>query len=47
MLPLVLLGLGIAAGVPTLTAVAAILSLFGLWVFENIFVKAGQAVPLS
>jgi formate-dependent nitrite reductase membrane component NrfD len=46
-LPIVLLGLGIAADAPTLTAVAAVLSLFGLWVFENIFIKAGQAVPLS
>ena len=46
-LPLVLLGLGIAARAPTLMAVAAILSLFGLWILENIFIEAGQAVPLS
>ncbi len=46
-LPLVLLGLGIAARVPALMAVAAILSLFGLWVFENLWIEAGQAVPLS
>jgi Ni/Fe-hydrogenase subunit HybB-like protein len=46
-LPLILLGLGIAARAPALIAVAAILGLFGLWVFENIFIKAGQAVPLS
>jgi Fe-S-cluster-containing dehydrogenase component/formate-dependent nitrite reductase membrane component NrfD len=46
-LPLVLLGLGIATRVPALMAVAAALGLFGLWVFENIFIKAGQAVPLS
>jgi Fe-S-cluster-containing dehydrogenase component/formate-dependent nitrite reductase membrane component NrfD len=46
-LPLILLGLGIAARAPALLAVAAILGLFGLWVFENIFIKAGQAVPLS
>jgi Fe-S-cluster-containing dehydrogenase component/formate-dependent nitrite reductase membrane component NrfD len=46
-LPAVLLGLGIAAGAPALMAVAAIMSLFGLWVFENIFIEAGQAVPLS
>ena len=46
-LPLVLLALGITARAPALIAVAAILGLFGLWVFENIFIKAGQAVPLS
>ena len=46
-LPLGLLGLGIAARVPALMAAAAILSLFGLWVFENLWIEAGQAVPLS
>jgi len=46
-LPLVLLGMGMAAHAPALMAIAAILSLFGLWVFENIFIEAGQAVPLS
>lgn len=46
-LPMVLLGLGIAARASTLMAVAAILSLSGLWVFENLWIEAGQAVPLS
>jgi hypothetical protein len=27
--------------------VAALLALAGLWIFEGIFIKAGQAVPLS
>jgi Fe-S-cluster-containing dehydrogenase component/formate-dependent nitrite reductase membrane component NrfD len=46
-LPLVLLVPGIARGFDALTGAAAILSLGGLWQFENIFIKAGQAVPLS
>lgn len=45
--PLILLGLGLAARNPALSAVAAILGLAGLWIFENIWIKAGQAVPLS
>jgi Fe-S-cluster-containing dehydrogenase component/formate-dependent nitrite reductase membrane component NrfD len=45
--PLGLLGLGVAGGGQALMPLAAILSLVGLWVFENIFIKAGQAVPLS
>jgi Fe-S-cluster-containing dehydrogenase component/formate-dependent nitrite reductase membrane component NrfD len=38
--PLVLTGLGLAWRNP-------LLALAGLWVFENIWIKAGQAVPLS
>jgi hypothetical protein len=26
---------------------AAVLALFGLWMYENLWIKAGQAVPLS
>jgi formate-dependent nitrite reductase membrane component NrfD len=26
---------------------AALLALFGLWMYENLWIKAGQAVPLS
>jgi hypothetical protein len=28
-------------------AVAALLSLAGLWVYEDLWVKAGQSLPLS
>lgn len=31
----------------TLTSLASILALIGLWAFEDLWVKAGQAVPLS
>jgi hypothetical protein len=27
--------------------VAALLALFGLWFYEHLWIKAGQAVPLS
>jgi formate-dependent nitrite reductase membrane component NrfD len=27
--------------------IAAILVLFGLWIYEHLWIKAGQAVPLS
>jgi len=27
--------------------VAALLALFGLWMYEHLWIKAGQAVPLS
>jgi formate-dependent nitrite reductase membrane component NrfD len=27
--------------------VASLLVLFGLWMYENLWIKAGQAVPLS
>ena len=26
---------------------AAVLALFGLWMYEHLWIKAGQAVPLS
>ncbi len=45
--PLVLIGLGLASRNPAPIAAAALLGLAGLWVFENIWIKAGQAVPLS
>jgi formate-dependent nitrite reductase membrane component NrfD len=55
-LVLVLWGLGAAAthlpkGVtlqePVATAAAAILALIGLWIYEDLWVKAGQSIPLS
>jgi hypothetical protein len=27
--------------------VASLLALFGLWMYEHLWIKAGQAVPLS
>ena len=32
---------------PAAAAVAALLSLVGLWVYEDLWVKAGQSLPLS
>jgi Fe-S-cluster-containing dehydrogenase component/formate-dependent nitrite reductase membrane component NrfD len=46
--PLILLGttLRSGAGAPA-AASAAMLALVGLWTFENLWIEAGQAVPLS
>jgi formate-dependent nitrite reductase membrane component NrfD len=41
--PLVLLGIPL----PALWALAAILALAGLWLYEDLWIRAGQAVPLS
>jgi hypothetical protein len=27
--------------------IAAVLALFGLWMYEHLWIKAGQALPLS
>jgi formate-dependent nitrite reductase membrane component NrfD len=43
-LPLVLLSLGASGG---LVALAAVLALAGLAVYEDVWVKAGQSIPLS
>jgi Fe-S-cluster-containing dehydrogenase component/formate-dependent nitrite reductase membrane component NrfD len=43
--PLLLIWLGPATG--GTAAVAALLSLAGLWVYEDLWVKAGQSLPLS
>ena len=40
--PLLLIWFG-----PVAAAVAALLSLAGLWVYEDLWVKAGQSLPLS
>ncbi|HEY2526222.1 MAG TPA: 4Fe-4S dicluster domain-containing protein [Candidatus Binataceae bacterium] len=47
LVPSALLGVAMATGTMAFATAAAVLSLFGLWVFENIFIEAGQAVPLS
>ena len=41
-LPLGLLALG-----PAASGVAAILALAGLWIYEDLWIKAGQSIPLS
>ncbi len=46
--PIVLLAIGLYSGVPgSLLEPASLLALGGLWVFEELWIKAGQAVPLS
>jgi Fe-S-cluster-containing dehydrogenase component/formate-dependent nitrite reductase membrane component NrfD len=46
--PIVLTALALSSALPIAFAfVAAVLSLAGLWWFEELWVKAGQAVPLS
>jgi uncharacterized membrane protein len=46
-LPMALLIAGAAADSATLSMLAALLALAGLWLWEDIWVKAGQSVPLS
>jgi formate-dependent nitrite reductase membrane component NrfD len=43
--PIVLMLWPISSSVPNI--IAAVLVLFGLWMYENLWIKAGQAVPLS
>jgi formate-dependent nitrite reductase membrane component NrfD len=48
--PIVLISLVLASLLPSASAfavVAAVLALAGLWWFEELWVKAGQAAPLS
>jgi formate-dependent nitrite reductase membrane component NrfD len=48
--PIILASLGLSSLVPSASAfavVAAVLALAGLWWFEELWVKAGQAAPLS
>jgi hypothetical protein len=44
MLPLILLGF---PQQPWCQALAAVLALGGLWLWEDLWVRAGQALPLS
>jgi hypothetical protein len=43
--PLVLLGVFPAGG--ALVTLAGVLALVGLWIYEDVWIKAGQSVPLS
>jgi formate-dependent nitrite reductase membrane component NrfD len=46
--PMVVAAIMLATGVTTLLGlIAAVLALMGLWYFEDMWVKAGQSVPLS
>jgi formate-dependent nitrite reductase membrane component NrfD len=45
--PLILLGTTLRTGGAAPAASAAMLALVGLWTFENLWIEAGQAVPLS
>jgi hypothetical protein len=48
LLPLVLLiASGFRAEADVAYILASVSSLIGLWIFENLWIKAGQAVPLS
>jgi Fe-S-cluster-containing dehydrogenase component/formate-dependent nitrite reductase membrane component NrfD len=46
-LPMIGLFAGALVDGPSLTALAALLALAGLWLWEDLWVKAGQSVPLS
>ena len=41
------LPMGVTLQEPVATAVAALLALLGLWIYEDLWVKAGQSIPLS
>jgi formate-dependent nitrite reductase membrane component NrfD len=45
--PLVLLFVAAGTESAALTVVAALLALAGLWLYEDVWVKAGQSIPLS
>jgi formate-dependent nitrite reductase membrane component NrfD len=43
--PVLLILLPVGSAVPNM--MAAVLALFGLWMYEHLWIKAGQALPLS
>jgi formate-dependent nitrite reductase membrane component NrfD len=43
--PVLLILLPVGSAVPNI--IAAVLALFGLWMYEHLWIKAGQALPLS
>ena len=43
--PVLLILLPIGSVIPNV--IAAIFALFGLWMYEHLWIKAGQALPLS
>ena len=46
-LPLLVLALGPVLGIPLVAGVASALALVGLAIFDDLFIKAGQAPPIS
>ena len=46
-LPFVLLMAADVAGLSPLRVLAAVFALAGLWLWEDLWVKAGQSIPLS
>ena len=47
LIPMIALVAGAAADSLPLTLLAAVLALAGLWLWEDLWVKAGQSIPLS
>ena len=47
LIPLILVGLGVAFSVPLLIAVAAVLALVGIFATEHAWVEAPQLIPLA
>jgi hypothetical protein len=45
--PLALLMAGAASQSAVPTSLSALLSLAGLWIYEDLWVQAGQSIPLS
>jgi formate-dependent nitrite reductase membrane component NrfD len=45
--PMILMIAGAASDSNALSAVGALLALAGLWLWEDLWVRAGQSVPLS
>jgi hypothetical protein len=45
--PIVLLVAAASLGASAVSTLAALLALAGLWLWEDVWVKAGQSVPLS
>jgi hypothetical protein len=45
--PIALVMADLALSLPALSQLAAILTLAGLWLWEDLWVKAGQSIPLS
>jgi hypothetical protein len=41
------LPMGVTLQEPLGTIAAAVLALIGLWIYEDLWVKAGQSIPLS
>jgi hypothetical protein len=47
MIPLVLIMISTISASTPIAVLAAILTLAGLWLWEDLWVRAGQSIPLS